>query len=100
MIVVIAEATTKPESADEVAGLLATTARTSRGDAGCLSYSFLRDVEDGTRFSSIETWESRADLDAHMAQPHTQELLGALPDLVAAPPVITVHEVSASTPYG
>ncbi|GAB2922828.1 putative quinol monooxygenase [Rhodococcus aerolatus] len=100
MIVVIAEATTKPEKADEVAGLLATTAASSRGDEGCLSYSFLRDVEDPTRFCSIETWESKAHLDAHMGQAHTQQLLGALPDMVTAPPVITVHEVSASTPYG
>lgn len=100
MIVVIAEASIKPENADEVAGLLATTAATSRQDPGCLSYSFLRDVEDGTRFASIETWESRDALDAHMAAAHTQQLLGALPEMVTAPPVITVHEVSSSTPYG
>ena len=100
MIVVIAEATIKPESADEVAGMLARTAAASRQDQGCLSYSFLRDVEDGNRFCSIETWESRADLDAHMGQEHTQALLGSLPDLVTAAPVITVHEVSSSTPYG
>jgi len=29
-----------------------------------------------------------------------QELLGALPAMVAAEPVITVHEVSASSAYG
>ena len=100
MIVVIAEATVKPESADEVAGMLARTAATSRQDPGCLSYSFLRDVEDANRFCSIETWESRADLDAHMGADHTRALLGSLPEHLTAAPVITVHEVSSSTPYG
>lgn len=99
MIIVIAEATTRPEAADEVAGLLATTAAASRSDAGCLDYRFYRDTEDPTHFASVETWESRADLDAHMAQPHTQALLAALPDKVTAAPSITVHEVSGSEPY-
>ncbi len=99
MIIVIAEAQATPEAADELAGLLASTAASSRGDQGCLDYRFHRDVEDATRFASIERWESKADLDAHMGAAHTQALLGALPGKVAAAPVITVHQVSDSQPY-
>lgn len=99
MIIVIAEAHATPEAADELAALLATTAAASRGDAGCLDYRFARDTEDATAFYSIESWESKADLDGHMGQSHTQTLLGFLEGKVTAAPIITVHDVSGSAPY-
>jgi len=99
MNIVIAEAQATVEAADELAVLLARTAAASRGDTGCQDYRFYRDTEDPTRFASVERWDSKADLDAHMAAAHTQALLGALPGKVAGAPVITVHEVSDSRPY-
>ncbi len=100
MILVIAQASVRPDRADDVARMLAQVAETSRTEDGCVDYRSLRDLEDGTRFSSIEQWESRGHLDTHMATPHVGELMAALPDLVTGPPVITVHELSSSTPYG
>ena len=99
MIIVIAEAQALPEHADALAPILAKAAQASRADEGCIDYHFYRDTEDGTRFCSVEHWESKAHLDAHMAGPNVQGLLGALPGKVAADPVITVHEVSASNAY-
>ncbi len=99
MIIVIAEAQALPEHADALAPILAKAAQASRADEGCIGYHFYRDTEDGTRFCSVEQWESKAHLDAHMAGPNVQGLLGALPGKVAADPVITVHEVSASNAY-
>lgn len=99
MIIVIAEAHFTEAAADEMAGLLATTAAASRSDAGCIDYRFTRDTEDPTAFYSIESWETKADLDAHMGQPHTQTLLGSLEGKVTAAPIITVHEVGTSNPY-
>lgn len=96
MIVVVARAQSRPETADRMAELLAPLAATSRQDQGCLSYAFYRDVEDATLFVSVETWEDRASLDAHMGAAHTEEALGALADLVAAAPSITAHEVAAT----
>ncbi len=100
MIIVLAEAQALPEHADALAGLLAKTAQASREDEGCIDYHFYRDTEDATKFVSVEKWESKGHLDAHMATTNVQELLGALPAMVAAEPVITVHEVSASSAYG
>jgi len=99
MIIVIAEAHATPEAADDLATLLATTAGASRTDHGCLDYRFTRDTEDPTAFYSIEMWETKADLDGHMGQPHTQTLLGSLDGKLTAAPVIMVHEVSGSAPY-
>ena len=100
MIIVIAEAHATEEAADGFVAVLAATAATSRGVQGCIDYRFTRDTEDPTAFYSIERWASKSDLDAHMAAPHTQQLLGSLEGKLTSPPVITVHEVSTSTPYG
>jgi quinol monooxygenase YgiN len=96
VIVVIARVKALADKADELAGLLAPLAAASRGDAGCQSYAFYRDVEDPTLFCSVETWDSRADLDAHMTQAHTAELLSRLPGLVAGAPTIHAHEVAST----
>lgn len=99
MIIVLARAQAKSEHADALADVVARTAQASRPDDGCLDYHFYRDVEDGTRFISVEQWESKAHLDAHMNNPAVQELFRVLPDMVSGPPEITVHEVSSSAPY-
>ena len=97
MLVVIARVKALPEKADELAGLLAPLAAASRGEKGCRSYEFYRDVEDPTLFCSVETWYSRADVDAHMGQPHTTDALGRLPGMVAGAPTIHAHEVSQTS---
>lgn len=96
MLVVNARVQARPDTADELASLLAPLAAVSRRDPGCLSYEFYRDLEDPTLFCSVETWTTRTDLDEHLGAPHTAQLLAALPPLVAGPPSITAHEVSSS----
>jgi quinol monooxygenase YgiN len=96
VIVVIARVKALADKADQLAGLLAPLAAASRQDKGCQSYAFFRDVEDPTLFCSVETWDSRADLDAHMGQAHTADLLSRLPGLVAGAPTIHAHEVAST----
>ncbi|MDQ3715856.1 MAG: antibiotic biosynthesis monooxygenase [Actinomycetota bacterium] len=97
MVIVLAQATARPEHRDALAEALVKASVTSRNDPGCLAYSFQADLEDANAFTSIEHWESRADLDAHLAAPHVAELIGALQGKVTGPPVITVYEVSSSS---
>ncbi len=97
MVIVLAQATARPEHRDALAEALVTASVTSRNDPGCLAYSFQADLEDANAFTSIEHWESRADLDAHLGTPHVAELIGALQGKVTGPPVITVYEVSSSS---
>lgn len=94
MLVVIATLQGKPEKRDVIAPALAKAAAASRGDAGCLSYSFTQDVEDPDRFISVETWEDKASLDAHFTQPHLAELFGILGDALAGPADIKTYETS------
>lgn len=97
MIIVLAQATARPEHRAALAEALVKASVTSRSDPGCLAYSFQADVEDANAFTSIEQWESREHLDAHLATPHVAELIGGLQGKVTGPPVITVHEVSSSS---
>lgn len=94
MLVVIATVPGKPEKRAEILAALATCAAASRNDQGCQSYAFWSDVEDEHSYASIETWDSQSDLDAHMGQPHTLALVGALGDLVAGAPVVTTYDVA------
>jgi quinol monooxygenase YgiN len=92
VLVVIATLNGKAERRADIAAALAKAAAASRGDAGCLSYSFAQDVEDPDRFVSVETWEDKASLDAHFVQPHLAELFGLLGDALAGPADIKTYE--------
>ena len=96
MLVVVATVPGQPDKRAQIVAALATCAAASRNDPGCRSYIFTTDVEDEHSYASIETWDDQASLDAHMQQPHTQALLATLADKVAAAPVITTYEVSAT----
>ncbi len=100
MILVIARAQSRPDQRDTLVGHLVAAARASRQEQGNTSYAFHADLEDPNTFVSVETWDSREDLDRHMATPELAQLLGALPALLTGDPTITVHEVSSSAPYG
>lgn len=97
MILVLAQAHARPEHRDALAEQLVKASVISRDDPGCLAYSFQSDVEDPNSFTSIERWESRADLDAHLATPHVAALIGSLQGMVTGAPVIAVYEVSSSS---
>jgi len=87
-VVVVATLPGKPEHREELGALLAKAAAASRGDAGCVSYAFHRDLEDADRYVSVEVWEDQASLDAHFQAPHLAELFGAMGDKLAGPPDI------------
>ena len=95
MLIVIGSATAAPGRRDELVAATRTVAAATRGDAGCLAYSFAADVEDENRILSIEMWADRAALDAHLAHAHTQDFLAVAPGLVAGEPVMSFHEVPA-----
>lgn len=62
----------KFESAEELENtktVLMNRARRSRGDAGCIDYSFAQNLEDPTEIRLIEKWESDGLLKAHLAIP-------------------------------
>jgi len=64
-------------------------------EAGCLSYAVFCDIEDKNRFSLLEEWETREDLDQHIRSHRFGVLLGSKP-LLCQPPKIQINTVSQS----
>lgn len=87
-VVVVATVEVKPGSEDAVQALLQTAIEQTHGEEGCIAYALHRDVEQPQRFVMVERWASREALDGHFTQPYMADLFAALPEHVAAPPVI------------
>ena len=64
-------------------------------EAGCLSHAVFCDIEDQNRFSLLEEWETREDLDRHLKSHRFGVLLGTK-TLLCKPPKIQIHTVSQS----
>ncbi|WP_138757207.1 putative quinol monooxygenase [Modestobacter altitudinis] len=93
MLVILSSATAAPGRRDELVAATRAVAAATRGDRGCLSYSFSADVEDDDRIIGIEVWADQAALDEHMDHDHTQEFLRVAPGLVTGEPVMAFHSV-------
>jgi quinol monooxygenase YgiN len=64
-------------------------------EVGCLSHAVFCDIEDKNRFSLLEEWESRSDLDHHINSHRFGVLLGTK-TLLCEPPKVRIHTVFQS----
>lgn len=96
MLIVLGDATAAPGRRDDLVAAARAIAEATRGDQGCLVYSFAADLENPDRILSIEIWADRAALDEHMAHDHTQVFLRVAPGLVAGQPVMSFYDVPES----
>jgi len=62
---------------------------------GCLSFGVFSDIEDKNRFSLLGEWETRKDLDCHLASQQFSVLLGTKA-LLCEPLEIQIYTVSRS----
>jgi quinol monooxygenase YgiN len=67
-------------------GVIAAT----RAEPACVRYELFRAVEDPQKFVLVEEWRSQAGLDEHLQQTYVKELFTVLPDVLAAPPAMTM----------
>lgn len=73
-VVVAAAFKIKPGREQEAEEVLREVARATHGEEGCITYALHRGLDEPGRFVLIERWRSRADLDAHLQQPHVTRL--------------------------
>ncbi len=78
MIIVSGKVTAKPGGFEAVRDMMEKNIMASRKEAGCLDYSYGRDVLEPDTIIVLEYWESMEALDAHFAQPHLTEWRAAL----------------------
>ena len=95
MIVVRITMHVLPEKQLEVTQTLLSMIEPTGKEAGCLSYAVFCDIEDKNRFSLLEEWETREDMDHHIRSHRFGVLLGTKA-LLSKPPEIQIHTVSRS----
>jgi quinol monooxygenase YgiN len=69
-VVVVATLRAAEGNEDEVLAGLSELAAATHTEEGCIAYTLHRGLDDPGRIVMIERWRSRADLDAHFAQPY------------------------------
>ena len=95
MIVVRITMNVLPEKQLEVTQTLLSMIASTGKETGCLSYAVFCDIEDKNRFSLLEEWETREDMDQHIRSNRFGVLLGTK-TLLSEPPKIQIHTVSQS----
>ncbi len=78
MIIVSGKAKVKPGALDAVRAAMEQAILETRKEAGCLDYSYGRDVLDPDTIVVLEYWESAEALESHFRQPHMAEWMAAL----------------------
>lgn len=82
-----------PEKQLEVTQTILSMVKSMGKEAGCLEYAAFCDIEHNNRFSLLEGWETREDLDHHMRSHGFGALLGTK-TLLCEPPGIQIYTVS------
>jgi quinol monooxygenase YgiN len=91
-LTVIARIIAKPGKEAQVRQELLSLVVPSRKDAGCINYDLHQASDNPALFLFHENWTSKAHLDAHLAKPDLQAVLGQVGQLVAEPPQITLWD--------
>ncbi|MBF2098562.1 MAG: antibiotic biosynthesis monooxygenase [Gloeomargaritaceae cyanobacterium C42_A2020_066] len=89
---VVARVVAQPQAVTQLHNLLVTLVAETRQEVGCLQYDLLRNLDDPTEFTFVETWASVADLERHLNAPHLQAALAQIPHWVAAGPDIRRYQ--------
>jgi len=95
MIVVRITMNVLPEKQLEITQTLLSLIEPTGKEAGCLNYAVFCDIEDKNRFSLLEEWETREDLDTHLMSSRFGVLLGTK-TLLSEPLEIRIHTISRS----
>jgi quinol monooxygenase YgiN len=95
MIVVITRMKVKPEQEKDFVSAIRSMLEPTRVEPGCVSYRFVRDINDPLSYLLIEEWEDRESIKKHILSRGFRRLLGLM-DLLDAPPDVKFHSVSST----
>ena len=87
---VVAHIHATPGSEEALRTVLESFIAHTRQETGCLRYDLHVDLDDPTKFTFIEEWESREALDKHGQSDHIAAGRAKFSDLLAQPPCIQV----------
>jgi quinol monooxygenase YgiN len=96
MVIQLVRVSIKPDQRERWLELVRQNAAQTRAENGCESYQISEDIDTPNTFAIVERW---ADLDAqydHFRNPDFGALMGALADVLAGPPEVSVNEVAST----
>jgi quinol monooxygenase YgiN len=89
-VTVIAYHRAKPGKEQALREALLAVCAPTRAEKGCINYDLHASLDDPGLLVLHENWESKDDLDAHLASAHIHAFRTVAPDLLAEPPNITL----------
>ena len=96
MVIQLVRVPVRPDHRDRWLELIRDNAAQTRAEDGCQSYEVTEDIEAPNTFVLVERWR---DLDAqyeHFRNPKFGEMMGALGDVLAGPPEVSISEVAST----
>ncbi|ASY57536.1 MULTISPECIES: putative quinol monooxygenase [Sinorhizobium] len=91
MVYVIAYLKAHAGKGDDVVARAAPLIEATRKEEGCISYDLYLKPAEPNALVFVETWKSRAALDAHFAEPHLKSFQAAMADLLVEARIEVVH---------
>jgi quinol monooxygenase YgiN len=95
VIHVVVKLQARADKAETLRKALEALVEPTRKEKGCRRYQLLQDRQNPLVLTFLEEWETQADLDTHLALPHLQKLFAQLPELLTAPPEISLNKLIA-----
>src|SRR5688500_10265938 len=96
MVIQLVRVSIKPDQRDAWLDLIRENAAKTRAEEGCESYEIGEDIETPSTFMIVERWANLEAQYDHFRNPEFGKLMGALADIIAAPPEVSINEVSAT----
>lgn len=96
MVIQLVNVSIRPDQRDRWLELIRANAAQTRAEAGCESYRVSEDVETPNAFSVWERWASLEAQYSHFRTPEFGALMGALADVIAGPPEVSIHKVATT----
>jgi quinol monooxygenase YgiN len=96
MVIQLINVSIRPEQRDRWLELIRMNAAQTRAEEGCESYQISEDLETPNSFAIVERWASLEAQYSHFQKPEFAELMGALRDVLAGPPNVSINEVSST----
>jgi quinol monooxygenase YgiN len=96
MVIQLVDVSIKPDQRERWLDLIRANVAQTLAQDGCEHYAVGEDIHEPNRFLIVERWAS---LDAqydHFRAPEFGELMGALGDVIAGPPEVSIHEVAST----
>jgi quinol monooxygenase YgiN len=97
MLVITGTFRVPPASMDAARPAMQAMIEASRGETGCIHYSYGEDLLDPGLIHVTEYWDSRTALEAHWATPHLAEWRAAWPALGIGERDLSLHQGGATT---